>query len=415
MMMTGQLVVYCSVAAALLRGGPRIAKAPRRRARAKAGAALSADGDAHAITVVDAAAIVGGSAVGGGFLAVPAIARDVGLRPAALGLTGAWAFFALAALGYVEAAGGAMAAGPLEGEDAAASIRAVSRRIFGPVVSRAATATFAVQLLAILAANLSLVRAPWTAAAALGAFVAFAPAAIVARANTLCTAATICGFVGLSALSLAAAGTPIRTPARWVKLLPRRGWAVPLVANTMRFGEAVPVVVGKFGSRRLREARAAVLLGSLMPLALALLYAAASARAPTGAPSAALRGATGLAAAGAVASTVLGCLMAVGQLLRRQDGGESGPWRSLAAAGAVALPAGVAAGAGRDAYLLLLRFAGAIPTVVLYGLLPPLAALHTRRTAAPRADVVPAAALAAVAAGALGVLAVNLSHLVVVC
>ena len=58
---------------------------------------------------------------------------------------------------------------------------------------------------------------------------------------------------------------------------------------------------------------------------------------------------------------------------------------------------------------------GAIPTVVLYGLLPPLAALHTRRTAAPRADVVPAAALAAVAAGALGVLAVNLSHLVVVC
>ena len=82
MMMTGQLVVYCSVAAALLRGGPRIAKAPRRRARAKAGAALSADGDAHAITVVDAAAIVGGSAVGGGFLAVPAIARDVGLRPA---------------------------------------------------------------------------------------------------------------------------------------------------------------------------------------------------------------------------------------------------------------------------------------------------------------------------------------------
>ena len=120
-------------------------------------------------------------------------------------------------------------------------------------------------------------------------------------------------------------------------------------------------------------------------------------------------------AAGAVASTVLGCLMAVGQLLRRQDGGESGPWRSLAAAGAVALPAGVAAGVGRDAYLLLLRFAGAIPTVVLYGLLPPLAALHTRRTAAPRADVVPAAALAAVAAGALGVLAVNLSHLVVVC
>ena len=72
MMMTGQLVVYCSVAAAL-RGGPRIAKAPRRRARAKAGAALSADGDAHAITVVDAAAIVGGlgspvGAIAGGFV-----------------------------------------------------------------------------------------------------------------------------------------------------------------------------------------------------------------------------------------------------------------------------------------------------------------------------------------------------------
>ena len=93
----------------------------------------------------------------------------------------------------------------------------------------------------------------------------------------------------------------------------------------------------------------------------------------------------------------------------------AGPGPPRSPGGAAGAAAGVAAGAGRDAYLLLLRFAGAIPTVVLYGLLPPLAALHTRRTAAPRADVVPAAALAAVAAGALGVLAVNLSHLVVVC
>ena len=160
---------------------------------------------------------------------------------------------------------------------------------------------------------------------------------------------------------------------------------MPLVANTMRFGEAVPVVVGKFGSRRLREARAAVLLG--VPDAPGARVAVRRG-VRAGADGRAVRraaGATGLAAAGAVASTVLGCLMAVGQLLRRQDGGESGPWRSLAAAGAVALPAGVAAGAGRDAYLLLLRFAGRSRRSSSAGL-PPLAALHTRRTAAPRAD-----------------------------
>ena len=56
MMVTGQLVVYCSVAAAL-RGGPRIAKAPRRRARAKAGAALSAAKRSHLAYVVESDAI----------------------------------------------------------------------------------------------------------------------------------------------------------------------------------------------------------------------------------------------------------------------------------------------------------------------------------------------------------------------
>jgi len=381
-----------------------ITRAPRLR--------LPADVSAHAITVVDAAALVGGSAVGGGFLAVPALAGDLGLRPAVLGLTLAWAFFAVAALAYVEAAHDAMAAGPREGEAAAASVRAVARRGFGPQVAHAVTFTFALQLLAILAANLSLARAPWAAAATLGALVAFAPAAAVARVNTLCTAATICGFVGLSILSFLGGPPTVSAPSQWAKLLPRRGWAVPLLANTLRFGEAVPVVVGRFGARRLPEAKAAVLLGSLVPLVLALIYAAAAAR--PAAPSLLLRGATGVAATGAVASTVLGCLMAVGQLVQREDGAAPGPRRAVAAAAAVALPTFFAAHAGRDAYLLLLRFAGAIPTVLLYGLLPPLAALHARRRAAPRVEVVPTAALAAVAAGALGMLFVNLSHLVVV-
>ena len=76
----GPLVLVIAPATAVARRAAD-PKAPRRRARANAGAALSADGDAHAITVVDAAAIVGGSAVGGGFLAVPAIARLRRPRP----------------------------------------------------------------------------------------------------------------------------------------------------------------------------------------------------------------------------------------------------------------------------------------------------------------------------------------------
>ena len=77
------------------------------------------------MTLFDAVALVGGSAVGGGFLAIPDVTAPLGFLPSTVGLTLTWAYFVFAGLAYVEAAGAA------SGEGRGASILALSRHAFG--------------------------------------------------------------------------------------------------------------------------------------------------------------------------------------------------------------------------------------------------------------------------------------------
>ena len=72
------------------------------------------------MSVFDAVAMVSGSAVGGGFLAVPDVTAPLGVLPSTVGLTLTWLFLVMAGLAYVEAAGAA------SGEGRGASILALS-------------------------------------------------------------------------------------------------------------------------------------------------------------------------------------------------------------------------------------------------------------------------------------------------
>ena len=56
------------------------------------------------MSLVDAIAIIGGSAVGGGFLAVPAVTAPLGLLPSASAMVATWVYLVLSGLAYVDAA-----------------------------------------------------------------------------------------------------------------------------------------------------------------------------------------------------------------------------------------------------------------------------------------------------------------------
>ena len=57
------------------------------------------------MTLFDAVALICGTAVGGGFLAIPEVTAPLGVLPSAVGLSVTWLFLMMAGLAYVEAAG----------------------------------------------------------------------------------------------------------------------------------------------------------------------------------------------------------------------------------------------------------------------------------------------------------------------
>ena len=98
------------------------------------------DAQEQKISVVDAVAMVGGSAVGGGFLAVPEVTATLGILPSTAGLLMSWAFLVMAGLAYVEAAGACCRDADGEGRKPSCSILALSRRSFGRRLPRLPTA-----------------------------------------------------------------------------------------------------------------------------------------------------------------------------------------------------------------------------------------------------------------------------------
>ncbi len=217
------------------------------------------DAQEQKISVVDAVAMVGGSAVGGGFLAVPEVTATLGILPSTAGLLMSWAFLVMAGLAYVEAAGACCRDADGEGRKPSCSILALSRRSFGRRLPRLPTAlscVFLAQMFAIVTANLckaaelATVVAPalpfsvsaWLVAAVLGSFVFAAPRHLVASTNTALSSMMCLGFLavfGVAAVVAPPTTAVLTQPARWSRLLPQAGWSVPIFCNTLRFGESV--------------------------------------------------------------------------------------------------------------------------------------------------------------------------------
>lgn len=254
------------------------------------------DDDAHAdgeqprqIKATDAASIIAGTAIGGGFLALPSVTSPLGYGPAALGIILAWTFLMLSATAFIEAAGLVADVRDMENngngvdggssstnkpsdnavavENGATSVATVIRYAFGKKAALVGGTLFIAQMLAVVCAQVvkgaemfsDCLGIPYfvgclvpTSLAGLFAF--GCKPQVVERANTVLTAMMVGGFAALIIGTIAtgnvgnAAGS-IFARADYGKLLPtttsRSGgaWALPVFINMLCFGQSMPLVV----------------------------------------------------------------------------------------------------------------------------------------------------------------------------
>lgn len=269
-----------------------------------------------------------------------------------------------------------------------------------------------------------------TATLALAGFTIRAHPRVVETANTALTVALMLGFVFLIGSTVGTASTAMGAAliklrfANWSLLLPKSGttWAAPIFINLLCFGQAIPLVVERMAPKRvkggplpdgtdnqptmaerkaaMKSTRAAIIIGSFIPLLLSVTWIAVTSSVLT--PGAAAAAATAsvdpvlaliasgpaisipvtVMATGAIGTTIIASYLTIGQfvadLLCLIFGYCSPETKRFAYVATVAMPIVVACG-GPALYLPLLSFSGAFPTTFLYGLLPPLAAFMIRR------------------------------------
>jgi len=371
--------------------------------------------------VRDAVAIIAGTSIGGGFLALPSVTAPMGFLPTAAGLAIAWAFLVLTSVVYVEASARTLAGQEGGGQREAdeVSVVTVTRSALGGGFSLLCSAAFSMQMLVVVTAQVVksgeilsfLTGLPYVVGCFLpsllvGAFSFCAQLRVVEQANTALAVAMVGGFLVLVAGTLASASasaSPAEIAGRmafasWSRLLPstQGAWALPIFLNLICFGQSVPLVVGRLGAGRPEDARKAVVIGATLPLLMCVLWTAVSTALLDPAAGAAdpvlqmLAGhfsvavPVGLIAIGAIGTTLIASYLCLGQFasdaLCATMGRCTLEHRRAASVAAVLLPALLAC-AGPRLYLPLLAFAGAFPTTLLYGLMPPLALLALRRLA----------------------------------
>lgn len=385
----------------------------------------------------DAASIIAGTAIGGGFLALPSVTTPIGYLPTLCGLAAVWSFLLLSAIAFVESAGlvaDARSRGGVDSSqgggdtDGTTSVATVIQHAFGKKWALLGGMAFVAQMLAVVTAqvvrggelSLKMVGLPYAVGCIFPSFLiglfafSFKPE-LVEGANTLLTGMMIGGFSTLvfstvTSGNLGPEAGSLFTKANWSRLLPRMhvSWTVPVFINLLCYGQSMPLVVERMvqgqhiGRNKtsveratlLTRTRLATTIGSLIPLSLSVVWAAISTAlvAPSSpdplysllwsGPSIAIP--VTLLCMGAIGTTLLGSYLAMGHfacdILSTKFGFTSNYWMTVAQILTVAIPC-ILALAGPGLYIPLMSFAGAYPTTLLYGLAPSLAVIVLRRRA----------------------------------
>ena len=238
----------------------------------------AAEAPAADMSDASAAALIAGTTVGAGVLALPAATAGAGFAASTGVLCGSWVFMAAAGLLVAEAA----AAAARRTGEADVGFLATVRELLGDDVSRVTGATYAFLHYALLVAYAAqgggllagAVGAPAAAGAlvfgaGVGGGVAFGPPKLVDKAND-----AFCAVVAASFVTLLVVGAGAFDAGRLMSTAPDAKAAfeaVPISILSLVYHNVIPTVSRRLGFDRARIARA-VLLGSAFPLVMFIAW-----------------------------------------------------------------------------------------------------------------------------------------------
>ncbi|KAL9184103.1 hypothetical protein ACHAXT_002189 [Thalassiosira profunda] len=393
-------------------------------------------------TVASQAALIAGTTIGGGFLALPAATAPCGAAPAALGLVGVWLFLlggALSLSNSIFMLKRSYGKDEIETRDANSevSIFSLIKECFGSTAGILGGLVFLLLVKVTLVAQLSKIgvllegtmpaldRRVWTSlfSVAIAALCLVAKQRRIERINDALTATMLTSFSILVALT-GGCGWHVDGLKRadFKSLTPTTSpWAIPIFIQLLLYNEVVPLVSGRLNDER--KVRQAIIWGSSVPLIMCLVWSCVALGLVPYEPSqmasgviydplnklgevvsakgSAFVGKAFLASVSALAGSAI-CTTATGSILastqylddlianlrdKRTDGNTHRVKQSMAPTKyrrlithtlAVAPSAFLAASGSRDWYYRATSLAGEFPCTFLYGLIPPLCNIRLR-------------------------------------
>ena len=339
-----------------------------------------------------AIALVAGTTLGAGALALPVALRDAGFAPSAAVIAACWMFFSATGLCVLEVNLGTTCE---LGRGGGVSVNAMTRRTLGEGGARAATASYAFIHYALLVAyvqkigQLVMETAPGVPggasaasaayAAAMSSFLYAASPEKIEKFNSVLFTGILGTFVPLLALAASSETTSIDN------LFAVSDWSetpetIPIVAVAFVYHQVIPVVATSLEGDKER-ATTAVLVGTAIPALMFVLWnAAVLGSVPpdatsVGDPIAALEAASPATAAlvrgfefFAVSTSFLGFGWGLADFIAdgmEVDSSDARPWIAALA------PPVVFALTRPDVFLQALDSAGAFGVLVVFGMIPP--------------------------------------------
>jgi amino acid permease len=240
-------------------------------------------------TIASQAALIAGTTIGGGFLALPAATSTCGAAPAAVGLVGVWLFLLGGALSLSNAIFMLKRNSPQKevGEELDnVSLFSLVRACFGNATGILVGFVFLLLIKVTLVAQLSKIgvllnavfpvfsRHVWTAIFSIS-IAAFCILGTKRRIETTNDALTATMLISFSTLVLFAGGSGWSIDglkrANYNSLLPSsRPWSIPIFIQLLIYNEVVPLVASRLNDEG--KVRKAIMFGSLIPLGMCLTW-----------------------------------------------------------------------------------------------------------------------------------------------
>ena len=383
------------------------------------------------------AALIAGTTIGGGFLALPSATAPLGAAPSVLGLSGVWLFLLGTSFSMVDSIFmlNKKNMGASDSMVGNISIFSLVRECFGNAAGTLAGIVFLLLVNVTLVAQLSKIgtilnstfpllgRGAWTFvfSAIAVALCTLGNTNQIEKTNDALTTTMILSFGMLVAFAFSCGWSAERLlRADFHSLLPFADdgiWAVPIFIQLLIYNEVVPLVASRLGDER--RVKRAVLFGSLVPLLMCVTWSCVALGIVPYDPVSLLTGGgvydpieslkallsnlpignvflalVNILASSAICTTVIGSMLASTQYFRDMidkfrgnNAGSVAPkseWmhgkaRKVFLNSLAIIPSACVAYCGSsDLYFIASQFAGEFPCTFLYGLLPSLCNLKLR-------------------------------------